>query len=515
MDKGKGIDRYLALLMLLAAFFVLYWTAYGVYRYRSFENKFWDAGQEIYSMYLHLHYSSIISGLQFLSFSNHISFFKLLLLPIFALYQSPLTLYFLQDLSLGIAAIIAYFIGKDIAGNRQFGFALGLAFLLSPGIRGIVFYDLHVEAFIPLFYLLAFYFYMKNKKGYFIASYVLMLSTIETSIAVGITFLLGLLFYELVYVRNKTTKTLSKNNKLRLIAAAFIITMALAIFYQYTITTLLSLYRAGAYPSIPPSIKVLNFASMQTQALIHLNLVQYSPILIVASLIFGFFILFLGFGITNLRSIILTLILVSPWIVETLVLHNYTFGTLNNHYYSYVIGGAIVAATLGYIIISKEKRTILNISGQKLLRIAPALIIVLSMIISIVFIAGLPFPTALFIPTNWKTAANYSSIQDALAAIPSNSSVLAQPSISAHLYNVLYIELPPDYIVSGFTQSGFSSLNITTFYNTKPQYVVFDSQLPDFDYLNNTYFNVYDYMGGNYSVYKSMGGFKIYKRISG
>jgi hypothetical protein len=101
-------------------------------------------------------------------------------------------------------------------------------------------------------------------------------------------------------------------------------------------------------------------------------------------------------------------------------------------------------------------------------------------------------------------------MEAALKAIPSNTSVLAQPSVSPHLYHVLYLELPPDYNVGGFTPKGFDSMNIPVFYR-KPEYVVFDKQLPDFALLNNTQFNVYNCMGANYTVYSSNDELEIYK----
>ena len=39
-----------------------------------------------------------------------------------------------------------------------------------------------------------------------------------------------------------------------------------------------------------------------------------------------------------------------------MILHNLVFGTLFNEYYAYVIGGALSAAVLGFMILEKEKR---------------------------------------------------------------------------------------------------------------------------------------------------------------
>jgi hypothetical protein len=87
---------------------------------------------------------------------------------------------------------------------------------------------------------------------------------------------------------------------------------------------------------------------------------------------------------------------------------------------------------------------------------------------------------------------------------------MAQPSLSAHMYNVLYLELPPDYKVKGFTPSGFTYFPIATYYG-KPQYIVLDSNLSDFSYYNSSNFSVSNYIVGNYSLYESLGPLKVYK----
>ena len=84
--KGKdGFDFYLALVLILCVAFVSYWMAYANWRYTDFISVFFDLGIEAQSMFIHLNHANLVYGLQFLSFSNHISPFKLLLLPIFAL----------------------------------------------------------------------------------------------------------------------------------------------------------------------------------------------------------------------------------------------------------------------------------------------------------------------------------------------------------------------------------------------------------------------------------------------
>jgi uncharacterized membrane protein len=514
-SNSKKFDHYLLTVIVISALFVIYWSAFAFFKYHSFGSYFWDIGQEAYSMYIHLHNPGLIGGLQFLAFSNHISIFKLLLLPIFAVYQNPMTLVLLQDVALALCAIVAYFIGRDIIKTRFVGFALALAFLLNPGVRGIVFFDVHVEAFIPLFFLLSFYFYMRNRRNLFLASYILMLSVIETAPFVGISLLAGLLLYELVYVPKKTKAEVSaRKSRLALLATAFLISLVFIAFYYYVSTTLISSYQQGDYSAMPPFLRIVNFLSIQVKALGNTGGVQYNQNAVAYLMLWGVMILFFGFGLTGFRNIILTLVLIAPWILEVLILHNTVFSVLYYHYYAYVVGGALVAAALGFMIVMKGGGRASTIKTKRFVRVLASLMIAMSVVVSVVMLSGLPDIPG-FSPTNWHQIQNYSVVENALSIIPSNASAMAQPSIAAHLYRVLYIELPPNETVGGFSPTGFvNNFNISTYY-TKPDYIVLDKQLPDYYLFNSTQFNIYSYMGQNYTPYYSAGGLEIYKKGAG
>jgi uncharacterized membrane protein len=423
------------------------------------------------------------------------------------LFTSPLTLVFLQDVSLALAAIVIYFIGKNIVNNKYFGFALSFAFLINPGVVGIASSDTHVEAFIPLFYLLCFYFYMKGNRKYFTASYILMLSTIEFSVVVGASLMIGMAVYGFFYSRSKED-TPARTYRLSMIKIALLITFIFAVFYLYVISTLLSMYQAGYYSNLPPYDKVINFVGIYWSLISQPSMVQYNASLFLLSFVFSFAALFLGFSITSLRNIFITLILMLPWVLVFVLLHNLAFAAFDTHYYAYSIGGAAVAAILGFMIISRQKGKI----SRKIVSIIPSFTITLSVILSLLLLGvGLPNPTVL-IPSSWQSIQNYSSIQIALQSIPPNSSVMAQPSIAPHLEDILNLEFPPDYMINGFQQQGFGPLNISLFYYAKPEYIVFDPQLPDYDsYMNSAAFNIYSYMGDNYTLYKSVSGVEIYK----
>ena len=86
----------------------------------------------------------------------HFSPILFLVVPLYALCQSPITLLVLQSFIIGLAAIPIYWIARDKLGSKLWGLTFAAAFLLHPAVHGINCYDFHVEAFIPAFFLLAF-----------------------------------------------------------------------------------------------------------------------------------------------------------------------------------------------------------------------------------------------------------------------------------------------------------------------------------------------------------------------
>ena len=276
--KKSNIDLHLVLVLIMCALFVAYWTSFTFYRYVGFNNGYVDLGQQTYSLYLHLHYAYVIPGLQYLSFATHIDPFEVLLIPLFALSPNPIGFAFMQDVALALAAVVAYFIGRDVAKNRYFGLALAIAFLINPGVRGMVLFDVHPEAFIPLFFLLSFYFYMRGRRAYFLVCYAAMLSIIESVPAIGITLLVGLLLYEGLTYKRTDTKLgiLERKKRIRSIFIAFLITLLFIAFYGYAVNSLISAYNNGAYGNMPTSIRVVNYPSIQFKALGNPGAVNYN-----------------------------------------------------------------------------------------------------------------------------------------------------------------------------------------------------------------------------------------------
>jgi len=495
---------------LLAVSYILYWSYFEFYKYSTFQSSYFDMGYMPHSLYLHLYSPQMIPGLQYFVFGEHLSLFAFQVLAAFALLQNPMTPILLQELSLALASIVAYMIGKRILNNRMVGLALGFAFLINAGVRGITVYDFHLEGFIPLFYLLAFYFYMRDSKKGFLISYALLLSTIETSLVVGLTLLAGVFFYELFWNRKLSGEERKRQNKRKgMLIAALAITILFGIFYIGVANSLTTSYQNGGYAITPPNQKLVNFFSFQLQTLENPGGVSYSPYGLYLMGTAGLINLFLGFGTTSLVNPLLSILLVSPWIGEVFILHNLVFATFNNEYYAYAIGGALVSAVLGMLIISKAKMPGLlgRLFPSNLYQISGTIFSLSIMISLLLFLITFPLPPFLL---NGAPNLNYTQINFLISQIPANAYLMSDVSLNPHLYYVQNLELTPNIQLKGFTPSGFSTIDAPLYW-FRPTYIAFDTNFSDFGTIQNANFSIYAYMGSNYTLYRSAGGLQIYR----
>jgi uncharacterized membrane protein len=87
----------------------------------------------------------------------------LLLLPIYDIYPSPLTLLFLQSLFLALGAIPVYLLSKYELGSGYSALVFALLYLIYPPMQGVNWFDFHPECLAPVLLISAFYCLKKEK----------------------------------------------------------------------------------------------------------------------------------------------------------------------------------------------------------------------------------------------------------------------------------------------------------------------------------------------------------------
>ncbi len=440
---------------------MLFWDFYAYLRYINYVSTYFDIGLADYNLY----YYSVehVSLLQYLVFMNHVSFITPLLYLFYKIFGNPFSFIWLQNLMLAFTAPFVYLIGK-MKSNR-IGIAFAISYLINPALWGLGVFDAHLEGLLPFFYMLSLYLYLRGSK-FFLLSFALLLSVIDTGAALALFFAIGLIFYE--YLSKRKRKKMVKE----LIASIALSILFIALYWHISISI---------NSNVPPQLKAMNFFGEQKNVLIN----STSNKLGLAS-IFWLLMAFFSFGISILYAFLPSLLFLLPWIGEVFAAKNILFINPYMQYFAYAIGG-LAGSLLG------AQSNKLDSGKIEKSTYAFSIIFLLS------FLAIYHFPSPF---AKNQVSTNLDIILNASYA---NTSIMAQGSITPHLYNMLYVENPPDE-----KPLWFEKLNYTTYW-FKPEYIILDKNLSDFGPMNSSSFNIYAYMGSNYSLYYQKNGVEIYK----
>ena len=193
------ITLFAGILAYVVAYSVLTWL-----KYESYGMYAWDLGVYDQSMYSTVHYgrlffstvewpytmSVVPAGTQL---AVHFSPVLFLLLPIYAVFPSPVTLLVLKTIAVALGAFPVYLMGRRRFSNPWTSVLVGGSYLLLPGLQGVNWYDFQPHAFFATSFLFALYFFETRKRALCLAALLIGLSTIEVAPFWGIAMgLLGL-----------------------------------------------------------------------------------------------------------------------------------------------------------------------------------------------------------------------------------------------------------------------------------------------------------------------------------
>jgi uncharacterized membrane protein len=118
---------------------------------------------------------------------DHFTPFLLLILPLYALFQSPLTLLLLQTIIIALCTIPIYLLAKHNL-NKTWALILPILWLINPLVINMNFFEFHLLPFATFFLLFTIYFYQKKNWPLFIIFSLLALTVREDVFLVIIMF---------------------------------------------------------------------------------------------------------------------------------------------------------------------------------------------------------------------------------------------------------------------------------------------------------------------------------------
>ncbi|MFH1900151.1 MAG: DUF2079 domain-containing protein [Patescibacteria group bacterium] len=154
------------LLWIFIAVYIIFFSIICILKYNNFLYNSLDLSIINNVFYNTLHgdlFHSSIQGHSYLG--DHFTPIIFLLLPLYAIYQSPITLLVLQTIFLALAAWPLYKISQIILKDKIFPLLISLLWLINPLVHNINLFEFHFISLLPFFFLWTFYFYLKTKSN--------------------------------------------------------------------------------------------------------------------------------------------------------------------------------------------------------------------------------------------------------------------------------------------------------------------------------------------------------------
>lgn len=207
--KSKEIILSNFVVALFIAIYTIAFSSITIVRHNTYSSNAWDLGIFDQSLWSTLNYGRLLWNTPELGshFGFHFQPILFVILPVYAICQSPLTLLIIQSLVIGLGAIPVYCLAKDELGKFA-GTFFAMLYLLYPALHGVNWFEFHPEAFMPILLLLCFYYFKRGQWTVYFPFLFLALMCKETVSVVVVS--LGLYF---LCLRRKTIMKLLRREK--------------------------------------------------------------------------------------------------------------------------------------------------------------------------------------------------------------------------------------------------------------------------------------------------------------
>jgi uncharacterized membrane protein len=423
-------------LFLIASIYIVIVSSLALSRHYAFGTNTWDLGiysQSLYSTLNHrkiLYYTAELTGNPSGSlFGIHFSPFLFLLVPVYALYQNPVTLLILRPIAISIGLIPIYWIIRDQQlNNRWLTFFLAIIYLVYPPITTPL-SNFDVEVFLPALFLFAIHYFRKRKliHSYIFVALALLVNEFVPLIVMAMAVYVFLSHREEI-INGLRSRKLTKNaifSIALLLSGIIFFILASAVITTFNPNALSTKWEWGEFGTSPGEIVTNVLTNPAKTIQILLNDGQNK-----------FFYITALFGPLAFLSFLdpLTLIMTLPWLMASLLSVNPLYYAIGTQYPAFVSPFLFVAAINGI-------KKLVNLSSRDVLR----------KIVFLMFISLLV--STLLLPTDeyFSVTKADETTRMALNEIPANASASVMPEVFPHLCNSLevypYFKSGVDYVL--------------------------------------------------------------------
>ena len=465
-------------LMVVLPFFIVY-SVFSILQYYSLGTSAFDLGVNAQELYNFIHTGSFYTPLLGENaLAQHFTLFKFLQVPLYYVFPSPITLMIFEDIFIALAGYIVYLLSmnllKDHIKSEKLLFLVSIGFLLSyefsPFSESLVSFSFHNMAFLPFFFLLAFYAFLTERRILHIVSIVFIISLHANFVYIVAV----LLLYEFLFLHTYRGKKINiwflQNINSRRIVNFSIFILAIVLLYGYVVLAgIIKLHLAGISSiSILPTTGETGTPAGSPIGLVLLLLEKpgkFTSILSVNSVgkIFFINLLFKSNLYIPLFSP-MSLILSIPYMLYAFPSSNPSYVQLGYQYPAMVLGAIYISALIGIYNLIRLGKYIYHHSKQIRLKLQKILslkhervgIAIVSLLIVLVVVISIPY--GILSPMELEHTPGRSQMNDIYEEIPrgsttflinvshqlpKNSYILTENILMPYFSNDLHVYISP------------------------------------------------------------------------
>ncbi|MCL4347035.1 MAG: DUF2079 domain-containing protein [Candidatus Thermoplasmatota archaeon] len=395
-DAKRAAIADCAVLLPAIALFIAIASYVGMMRYMNFYTSDWDLGIMQQMLFSTLHGRILFETADY-STTGYFTYLEVnsayIAIPlayIYGLSQTPLTLFLIQSAAVGLGAIPVYLISMSGRNSRQESILFSVLFLFAMATLSSIFYDYHWESFIPLEFLLFYYFVSAGRYGY--SALVLVAGSL--TIEVFPLLAAGVVLYFIAAGTEASGRGLPAVNTdfVLLLAACAVAFLSVEAARSLVIVPLFGVaythfYSTPAAYFVSPAFSAKTLSRSLIYWLLLLSTVAFLPL-------------------AKYRSLIMS----APWFVESVFLYP-KFSQLFGYQYGFIsFPPVLISAILGYPSIREKLSgtfilslaiasvsSLLLLSGGTMYFLKPrhyfdalAVLVAVSAAVSVLFISGIP-----------------------------------------------------------------------------------------------------------------------------
>jgi uncharacterized membrane protein len=216
------------LVLILIIAYTLFFSSYTILKHHAFQTTAGDLGYFEQALWSTIHgrplYISLWDDIGTTTLAHHFQPIILLILPIYAIYQSPETLLIFQSFFLALGALPIYWISKKKF-SESASVIFAALYLMYPALHGLNQFDFHVSALAVTLLLFSFY-YAEEKNYSFSALFIILALMCKEDVALTI----GALALYVCWKNREEIKASKQKSRALIFSLSLIIVAAVWLF---------------------------------------------------------------------------------------------------------------------------------------------------------------------------------------------------------------------------------------------------------------------------------------------